>query len=197
MQPVQTVTMYSRLSDIELVQLLKSSDEAAFNEMYGRYHGLLYIYACRITRNNDEAADMLQELFMQIWDKRALLEIGNSLRGWLYAAVRYKFFDRLDKLKVREEYLRSLQQFTEEGMYSTDEYIRAKELAALIEAGISSLPAKMQEIFSLSRKQELSHREIADQLQVTEKTVKNQVHNALRILRSKLGLFGYLLFFLR
>ncbi len=134
---------------------------------------------------------------MHLWDKRGSLEIGTSLKGWCYTAIRYKFFDRLDKKKVRTGYLQSLQQFMEEAQYNTDEYLRHKELETLIEQGITALPAKMQEIFALSRKEELSHKEIASRLRVTEKTVKNQVHNALRILRSKLGLFGYFLFFLR
>ncbi|WP_127126136.1 RNA polymerase sigma factor [Pseudoflavitalea rhizosphaerae] len=189
--------MYSGFTDIELMRLLKSNDEKAFNEIYSRFQGLLFVYAARITRNDHEAADMVQEVFMQLWDKRAALEISTSLKGWLYTAIRYKFFDRLDKKKVRTDYLQSLQQFMQEGQYNTDEYLRHRELETLIEQGITALPSKMQEIFSLSRKDELSHREIAIRLQVSEKTVKNQVHNALRILRSKLGLFGFLLFFLR
>ncbi|MBO9632734.1 MAG: RNA polymerase sigma-70 factor [Chitinophagaceae bacterium] len=179
------------------MHLLKSDDEAAFNEIYSRWHGLLFVYAARMTRNDHEAADMVQELFMQLWDKRASIEIGSSLKGWLYTAIRYKFFDRLDKRKTRADHLRALQQFAEEGQSNTDEYMRHKELETLIEKGITALPPKMQEIFALSRKEELSHKEIASRLQLTEKTVKNQVHNALRILRSKLGLFGYLLVLFR
>ena len=189
--------MYSQLPDIELMQLLKSNDEAAFNEIYSRFHGLLFVYASRITRENEEAADLVQEVFISLWDRRHALEITSSLQGWLYTAVRFGFFNRLDKKKVQSQHQRSLQHFIEEGDYCTDEYIREKELAMLIEKGITALPAKMQEIFTLSRKEELSHREIASRLHLTEKTVKNQVHNALRILRSKLGLFGYLLFIFR
>lgn len=189
--------MYSRLTDIELMQLLKGNDERAFNEIYSRFQGLLFVYAARITRNEHEAADMVQEVFMQLWDRRVSLEVSTSLKGWLYTSIRYKFFDRLDKKKVRADYLQSLQEFMQEGEFNTDEYLRHKELETLIEQGITALPSKMQEIFSLSRKDELSHREIAARLQLSEKTVKNQVHNALRILRSKLGLFGYFLFFLR
>lgn len=179
------------------MQLLRGNDEAAFNEIYSRFHGLLFVYAARISGDDHEAADLVQEVFINLWDKRAVIGIDTSLKAFLYTAVRYKFFDRLDKKKVRADYMKRLQQFLEEGQYNTDEYIRYKELEALIEKGITALPPKMQEIFLLSRKLELSHKEIANHLDVTEKTVRNQVHNALRILRSKLGLFGYFLFFFR
>ena len=189
--------MYGHLSDIELVQLLKSNDEAAFNEVYSRFQGLLYVYACRIVKNDSEAEDIVQEVFMYLWDKRTSIEINSSLASWLYSAVRFKFFDRLDKKKVRSDYQHSLQSFIDKGEYCIDDYIRERELALLIEKGVAALPAKMQQIFELSRKADLSHKEIASQLNLSEKTVKNQVHNALRILKTRLGLAQLLLLFFR
>jgi len=179
--------MYDKLSDIELVQLLQSSDEAAFNEIYKRFQGLLYVYACRITHEENEAEDIVQEIFIYLWDKRAALAL-DSLSGWLYQAVRYRFFDRLDRRKVRADHRTSLQSFLDQGTYCPDEYVREKELAQLIEDGIAALPTKMQEIFTLSRKEQLTHKEIASRLNISEKTVKNQVHNALRFLKTRVGM---------
>lgn len=189
--------MYGNLSDIELMQLLKSNDEAAFNEVYNRFQALLYVYACRIAKDEAEAEDIVQEVFVYLWDKRHALQINTSLSAWLYSAVRYRFFDRLDRQRVRNDYQRSLQQFMEKGTWCTDEYIREKELTLLIEKGVAALPPKMQEIFELSRKAQLTHKEIANHLHVSEKTVKNQVYNALRILKTRLGLLSTLLFFFK
>jgi len=180
--------MYNTLSDIELVQLLKSNDEAAFNEIYKRFQGLLYVYASRITREENEAEDIVQEIFIYLWDKRSTLALDN-LSAWLYQAVRYRFFDRLDRLKVRTHHRTSLQSFLDQGNYNPDEYVRERELVQQIEKGIAALPVKMQEIFTLSRKEQLSHKEIAARLNLSEKTVKNQVHNALRILKTRIGVF--------
>jgi RNA polymerase sigma-70 factor (family 1) len=179
--------MYSELSDMNLVQLLKGNEEAAFNEIYKRFQGLLYVYACRITHEENEAEDIVQEVFIYLWDKRATLQI-DSLPGWLYQAVRYRFFDRLDRRKVRTDHQASLQYFLDQGTHTPDEYVRERELAQLIEQGIAALPAKMQEIFALSRKEQLSHKEIASRLSISEKTVKNQVHNALRMLKARIGM---------
>lgn len=189
--------MYDELSDMELVHLLKSSDEAAFNEIYKRFQGLLYVYACRITHEENEAEDIVQEVFIYLWDKRTTLALLDSLSGWLYQAVRYRFFDRLDRRKVRTNYQASLQHFLDQGTYCPDEYMREKELVQLIEKGIAALPSKMQEIFALSRKEQLSHKEIASQLSISEKTVKNQVHNALRILKTRIGMFFSLILLLK
>ena len=180
--------MYDALSDIELVHLLKSSDEVAFNEIYKRFQGLLFVYACRVTREENEAEDIVQEVFIYLWDKRTKLAHIDSLSAWLYQAVRYRFFDRLDRRKVRTDHRATLQQFLDQGAYSPDEYVREKELIQLVEKGIAALPSKMQEIFILSRKEQLSHKEIASRLNVSEKTVKNQVHNALRIIKARIGL---------
>jgi RNA polymerase sigma-70 factor (family 1) len=189
--------MYHELNDMELLQLLKGGDEVAFNEIYNRYQALLYVYACRIVKEEQEAEDMVQEVFIYLWDKRFSLVCKSSLSAYLYSAVRYKFFDRLDRQKIRTDYRESLQKFLDEEDYCTDHYIRERELARLIEEGIAALPSKMQEIFALSRKDELTHKEIATQLNLSEKTVKNQVHNALKILRTRIGLFGWLILLLK
>jgi RNA polymerase sigma-70 factor (family 1) len=189
--------MFDKLSDLQLVQLLKSNDEAAFNEIYRRFGGLLYVYACRVTREENEAEDIVQEVFIYLWDKRTKLAHIDSLSGWLYQAVRYRFFDSLDRRKVRTDHREALQKFLDQGVYSPDEYVRERELVQLVEKGIAALPSKMQEIFALSRKEQLSHKEIATRLKISEKTVKNQVHNALRILKTRIGIFFSLIIIIK
>ena len=179
------------LNDRELLDLLKQGDQAAFTHIYDRYQGILYIYACKIVQDDDLAEDMIQELFISLWDKRATMQI-KSLSNYLYSAVRYKFFDLIDKRKVREDYVQAFQVFLQEGHYSTDNYIAEKELARIVEKEIANLPPRMREIFLLSEKANLSNEEIAERLGITEKTVKNQVNLAMQTLRVKLGLFAYL-----
>ncbi|EHQ25198.1 RNA polymerase sigma-70 factor [Mucilaginibacter paludis] len=182
------------IADAELVVLLKEGHRAAFSEIYARYQGLLYIYACKIVKDEDEAEDIVQDIFIYLWSKHSQIQFNSSLSAYLYSAVRYKFFDLLDRKKVRVDYAESLGKFLDTGVAITDEYIREKELANLIEKEIARLPAKMREVFELSRKAHLSHREIAQKLNLSEKTVKNQVNNSLKELRFKLGLFSILLF---
>lgn len=184
---------YSSFSDLELTIMLKSGDHAAFNEIYKRFQGLLYIYACKVVKNDEEAEDIVQEIFLYLWDKRSIIIFKSGLAVYLYTAVRYKFFNLLDHKKVRTDYKDSLRHFLDQGVTLTDHYIREKELSKLIEAEINALPHKMREIFELSRKHNLSRKEISEKMNISEKTVKNQINNALKILRSRLGLWAFIL----
>lgn len=188
---------YSTLLDNELIDLLKSGDQTAYTQIYDRYQGLLFVYACKITKDEDEAEDIVQEVFFYLWDKRRTILFKTSLPAYLYSAVRYKYFNLLDHKKVRANYADSLQEFIEKGDVQADHVIREKELTRLIEKEISLLPPKMREIFELSRKEHLSHKEIAEKLNLSEKTVKNQINNALKELRVKLGMFTFLLFLMK
>jgi RNA polymerase sigma-70 factor (family 1) len=178
---------FNAMTDAEVLVFLKEGHQAAFAEIYERYQGLLYIYACKIVKNKDLAEDIVQEIFISLWEKRTQIQFRSTLPSYLYSAVRYKFFDMLDHKKVRFDYLESLGNFIDTGVSVTDHYIREKELAGLIEKEVALLPPKMREVFELSRKVYLSHREIAQQLNLSEKTVKNQINNSLKELRFKLA----------
>jgi RNA polymerase sigma-70 factor (ECF subfamily) len=184
--------LYNSIPDSELTSLLKSDDQSAFTELYNRYKGLLYIYACKITKDEDIAEDLVQELFINLWDKRETISFKSSVSSYLYSAIRYKFFDLVDKQKVRSDYVHAFQAFLDQGEYATDNYIIEKELSAIIEREVANLPAKMREVFLLSRKMNLSNKEIAERLDISEKTVKNQISAALKTLRLKLGLLTFI-----
>jgi RNA polymerase sigma-70 factor (family 1) len=183
---------YSLLSDLELTALLREGDAAAYTVVYNRYFNELYIHAYSRLRDKEEAQDVIHELFASIWNKRADLVLKSSLPAYLYTAVRNRILDVIAHQQVESKYVSSLQHFLEEGYCVTDHQVRERQLAALIEKGISELPPKMREIFELSRKQAMSHKEIAEQLNLSEQTVRTQVKNALRILRLKLGLMLFI-----
>jgi RNA polymerase sigma-70 factor (ECF subfamily) len=134
----------------------------------------------------------VHELFAQLWNKRKDLNISTNLTGYLYTGIRNKILDQFSRQQVRNKYINSLQGFLESNYNVTDHRIREKQLTELINKGISDLPDKMREIFELSRKNSLSHKQIAVQLNLSEQTVKKQINNALRILRTKLGTMLFL-----
>jgi len=181
------MSSYSKMSDIELTTLLKRGDQFAYTEIHKRFRGLLYLYAFKLVRDEADAEDLVQEIFIYLWDKRATLNFQTALPAYLYSAVRFKFFNWLDHKKVRTAYQASFDDFTEKGEYITDLQIRENELTRLVEKEIAKLPAKMREVFELSRKSNLTQKEIAKQLNISDKTVKKQMNNALKILKVKLG----------
>ena len=174
---------YSRLTDHELLPLLKEDGKAAFAELYARYWQSLFSYAARML-TRQEAEDIVQELFTWIWTKKEEITIHTAVSSYLYTALRYRIFDHFDKCKVRLNHsIHSLQQFIDEGSFITDEQVRERELKRIIESGIRSLPSKMREVFIMSRQAHLSQKEIAQKLNISEKTVKKQIGNAIKLLR--------------
>ncbi|MBB6269864.1 RNA polymerase sigma-70 factor (ECF subfamily) [Pedobacter cryoconitis] len=188
------MSSYITLSDNDLVAFLKEGDKAAFTEIYNRYKGLLYIHAYNRLRNQQEADDVVHELFTSLWTKRDNLVLKTHLSGYLYQSVRNRILDIISHQRVESDYIVSLQHFINQSEAITDHLVRENELTALIEKEISALTPKMREVFELSRKANLSHREIAQKLELSEMTVKKHVNNALKILRTRFGLVVYLLY---
>ncbi|MFC6100808.1 RNA polymerase sigma factor [Olivibacter domesticus] len=184
---------YRLLTDAALTERMIVQDHRAFKEIYDRYWSILYRHALHMLRDDEQAADVVQDIFANLWDKAAMLKISNSLSSFLYASVRNRIFDLIDREKVKHKYLAfSMASFDVEKC-EADELIRERQLRQAIEEEVNRLPAKMREIFVLSRYAHLSYQEIADQIQISEGTVRKQIHNALRILRLKLGSLFFLL----
>ncbi|WP_410219949.1 RNA polymerase sigma-70 factor [Pedobacter sp.] len=181
-----------RFSDLELLQMLKNGSALAYTIIYNRYFETLYIHALQKLNDKEEAKDIIHELFTQIWKKRTEIEITGGLKAYLYTAVKNKILDFIAHQQVENKYINSLQSFIDQGICITDHKIREKQLTELIDNGIQQLPNKMREIFEMSRKQNLTHREIAVKLNISEQTVKTQVKNALKVLRTKLGTMLFL-----
>lgn len=180
------MTDYAQHRDQALITLLSQDDEHAFAEIHNRYKGVLFVHALRMLDHEDEAKDIVQELFTTLWIRRREINLTSSLSSYLYSAVRNRVLDCIARKKTEEKYIRSLAAFMEEGENITDHEIRQKELSRLIEREVALLPARMREIFELSRDKNLSYKEIAQELNISDKTVKKQVSNALGILRKKL-----------
>lgn len=186
---------YKQLHDFDLVVLLKQDDEAAFTEIYERYKWILYSHAYKKLKNREEARDVIQELFAGLWTKRNSINFNANLSGYLYTAMRNKILNIIARQQVADKYVDSLEAYANQGSFVTDHLIREKQLALLIEQEIASLPPKMKALFLLSRKEYLTHREIACKMEISEETVKRQMKNALKTLRLKLGILSFFLFF--
>ena len=188
------MTSYNSCSETELTGLLKSGDRAAFTEIYDRYIFILLNHAYNKTRDREEAKDAVHEVFVTLWAKRESLDI-NNLPGYLYASTRNIILNQIAHKSVKDKYLLSMKQFTVSHDIP-DHLVREKQLATIIEQEIAALPPKMREVFRLSRNEHLSHREIAERLDISAQTVSKHVTNALRILRVKLGVLAYVLLFI-
>lgn len=180
--------LYSKYSDTDLIALLKSGDKNAFTEIYDRYWSVLYLHARHMLRNQDDASDVIQEVFTSIWNRAKELDLSVNLNAYLYRSVRNAVLNMIRKGKVEGDYRKSLVAFYARGEFSTENVVNFNDLKGLIEREVQSLPKKMREVFELSRNQNASHAEIAKQLNMSDEAVKKQISRALSILRKKLGL---------
>ncbi len=185
---------YNDLSDFDLVSLIKTDDHVAYRELFFRYTGVLYTHAYVKLQDREEARDAVQEVFSTLWSKRDSLEFQSNVSGYLYSSVRNRVLNILSRNKIKSNYITSLSDYRKSYSDETDHLTRTNQLQAIIDKEMKNMPEKMREVFSLSRNHQLSHREIAEKLGISENTVKNHVHGALKILRIKLGLANYLFF---
>lgn len=190
---INCILSYHSYTDIELVELLKSGDEASYTEIYNRYKGVLYRHAYKKLKNQHEADDILQEIFTHLWVKRDSFDGQNNLVGYLYVSLRNKVLNVIAHRAITYDYETKYQQIADEGTAITDHRVRLNLLKELIEQEVSALPPKMREIFEYSRNKHFSHKQIAEKLDISEKTVRNQINNALKILRNKFGTAIYIL----
>ncbi len=172
--------------DEKLIQLIGENDLGAFEYIYNRYWSKLYLLAYNILRDRPVAEDIVQEVLLNLWMKRADLHI-NSLNAYLYSSVRYQVFNVIRSVKVRAGLFTELEELFSDN--SAEGTLGEEDINRLLDDGVAGLPEKCRQIFLMSRKEHLPIKQIAERLGISPKTVENQITIALRRLRKTLGDF--------
>lgn|SRR5690606_16141287 len=176
-----------------LLHALQKGDTSAFQQVYNQYYSSLYVHAYNKLRDRDAAKDIVHDLFANIWQRRESLTVTGKLSSYLYASVRNRILDYISKEQSKTSYLKSLTQRMESQYEATDHRLREKMLEEQIENILLKLPPRIREIFELSRKQYLTHKEISKKLNLSEQSVRSYIKDALRVLRVKLSVFPWVL----
>ena len=189
------MTIYTAYSDEDLTTLLQNGDETAFREIYSRYWKPLYYSAFQILNDNATCQDITQELFIDIWQRRDRLQIQTSLKGYLFTAIRYQVFREVRKSSNETLYTELDNRLSS---WTGDSHLLFSEIERLVKNAVNQLPDGCKEVYTLSRDENLSHADIAGKLNISTKTVANQLTKALKHIRASLGqlVLSLLLFFL-
>jgi RNA polymerase sigma-70 factor (ECF subfamily) len=174
----------------ELYQRLKEGDERAFNDLFQKYYSSMCHFARQFLNDSEMAEETVQDMFVRIWEKRESLNIETSVKHYLFRSVRNHCLNQIQHQKIRQQYA-SLVKETAHQDINPDQYYIEVDLLKRIEKSIDSLPAKRQEIFRLSREQGLKYKEIAEELNISIKTVEAQMGLALKHLREDLKEFSH------
>lgn len=180
--------------DLTVFQAIQNNNRQAFESLFKKFYRPLTAYSFRFVRDLSIAENIVQDVFLKLWQNRNVLTITTSLEHYLFKSVRNHSLNHLDKIKVRTEYLRMQ---TEQENANEDYTSFFPEIGLLdkIESAINALPEKRQIIFRMAREDGLKYREIADKLDLSIKTVEAQMTLALKQLRESLKEFHHLVTF--
>lgn len=179
----------------DLILRLKEGDEKSFKVLFNLVYPQLCAYGKKFIHDIDEAEEIAQEVFYKLWENRKNLDEDDSVKGYLFTAVRNRCLNFLEHKKVKDNYSAILQHvYTQLHQDSVHELLVATELDKEFNAAMARLPAECRKIFELSRVQGLKYAEIASHLKISQKTVETQMSRALH--KIKLQLKDYILVFL-
>jgi len=171
-------------ADNELLVLIREDNRNAFEQLYNRYWSKLYLSAYKILRERHGSEDIVQEVLVKLWIRRHELAIDN-LNAYLHNAVRFQVFNHIRNCKVRVSLFEEIEALPVAN--NAENTLLAFDFNRKLEGGVTGLPEKCREIFLLSRREQLSTKEIAGKLDLSPKTVENQLTIALRRLRVSFG----------
>lgn len=169
----------------ELLLLITQGDEKAFHQVFDHYWLMLCDAAYKRLQNRDEAEDVVQNIFVRLWVRRESLNISN-LSVYLFTAVRYGVLDHISRTKKGTSFYEPFVEIMKESE-SADDHLIAKDMLQMIYSYSETLPEKRRAIFLLHIKNRLTTKEIAEELNISQKTVQNQLNTALKGLHSKIG----------
>jgi len=177
----------NQYTDASLWLSIKKGDEEAFRLLFDRYNAVLYSHVLNKLKDEDESQDIVQDIFVGLWEKKDVIEAGN-IGGYLFTAARNKVLNIIKHRKVIDRYENDFKHFM--GLYASNNVentLYKRELEAIINAEVAALPPRTREVFELSRRSFLTHREIADQLGISTQTVNDHIKASLKILRTRIG----------
>lgn len=188
------MALYSSHSDEQLLVMLRNDDDEAFVEIYNRYWDKLLAIGFNHSRSKEVAEEIVQDIFMSLWNRRQSIEI-DRLAPWLATAVKFAVFKTLARESRRKALL---EDHPLEIPASPDEaIIEARFLKEYLDGVVAGLPEKCRLVFTYSREHQLSTKEIADTLQLSHKTVESHLTKALKTIRYYLGNYRFFNFLLQ
>lgn len=176
-----------RENEIELLQKLTEGDSAAFRQIYECYQGRVFLFAYRLTKSKASAEEVVQEVFVKLWEKREKVKIDKNFSAYMLTMAKNLVLDGLKKAaydrKVQQRIYHQMQALRN----TTAEQMIQKELDRLHRQAIDALSPQRRNVYILSREEEMSYQEIADKLGISRNTVRNLMVEALESIREHIS----------
>lgn len=162
-----------------------------FEQIYHTHYTGMFRYAFTILRDEEESRDMVQNVFSKLWEKKDELDIKGDVKYYLFRSVRNECLNHIDKSKVRVKHHTSYEKenSVDEKPYADEHTLDDAAIAKKIELVMELMPPQCKEVFLKSRIEELKYAEIAEQMNISVKTVEAHMSKALKIIRQAIGVF--------
>jgi RNA polymerase sigma-70 factor (ECF subfamily) len=178
---------FSQFDDAELMREIRADNMFAFDALYGRYSKRLLKFAFSILKSVEEAENILQDVFLNLWEKRHNVEKDSSVRYYIFT-ITYNSAISIIRKKAREiqflDYLKSLQDLNQDPPSLEFEF---NELTKALNTIIDHLPQRQKEVYILHKKEGLKYQEIAKRLNISVNTIETHMSRALKTIHEKLG----------
>ncbi|MBN1599483.1 MAG: RNA polymerase sigma-70 factor [Bacteroidales bacterium] len=171
---------YSKQEEKELIVRLSEGDSATFEKIYYLYVKRVFHFAKRYVYNDTDAEEIVQEVFTKLWENRHNINPDLSFSGYILTITKNTIFNDNRKKVNHQAYCSYVINYLQKNTQNIEDEIIFKDICDLLNDTIEKLPAKRQEIFKLSRQQGLSYKEIAEKLNISEKTIETHMRLALR-----------------
>ena len=173
----------SNTQDIALHQRLSRGDETAFQETFEIYFKVLVLFATKFSLDKETAEDLVQDIFVKLYEQRDRLQFHSSLKAFLYQSVKNRCIDFIRTTKNREKHHGEIKASSDLEGLDSEELMMQSELEEKIYQSIKQLPEQCQLIFKMNRFEGKRNQEIADELNISKRTVETQISKALKRLR--------------
>lgn len=191
------MNLINGLEESKLIIRLSEGDKTAFEILFRHYYPGLVIYASKFVQGRSEAEEIVQEFFIRLWEKHHKIKSSSTLKSYVFQSVKNSSLNFIRDKKVSLPIFEELvQSSNSELIFNPDLYV-ASELQQKIESAVNSLPEKCREVFLMSRFRNMKNDEIAQELNISKRTVETHISNAIKVLKTELKEFLMLLIMLK
>ncbi len=187
------MTVIKGIEEEILIQRFISGDQTAYELLFRFYYPGLVTFVTQIISDRDEAEEIVQDFFVNVWTGRKNIHQSNSLKSYFFVSVKNRAFNYLKREQIREKTFGKLKELVEKDFLFQPDLFVESELQQQIARAMEKLPDRTREVFMMSRFKGMSNDEIATQLELSKRTVETQISNALKILRNELKEYKFLL----
>lgn len=177
----------SAVSDDVLTGRLRNDDQLAFEVLYNRYFRKIYYFSLKFLQNKVETEDVVQNAFISLWEHRKTLDINQSVKSYLFKTVSNLIYNCLKRRAIRSRYIEYELKKSDNFSNLTYDQVYFHDLEKSIDRIVTNLPPQQQRIFYMSRGDGFSYEKIAERLDISVRTVENQIYRTLRVIRKSLS----------